>query len=170
MKIYIGTDHAGFYLKEKIKIFLTGKEYGVEDMGSYTLDPTDDYTVAIPKVAAAVSIDSHAKGIVLGGSGQAEAMLANKYPGIRAAIFYGPVIAKEAIEATGTAGSKDGYDIIRLSREHNDANVLSLGARFITEEEALKAVLLWLETPFSEAERHKRRIEKMTEIERSLGK
>lgn len=169
MKIYLGTDHAGFELKEKIKALLSEKGYDVADLGAYNFDKNDDYTDFISKVAAAVSLDPGTKGIVLGGSGQAEAILANKYKGIRAALFYGPVVAKEAIDANGDP-AHDGYDLIRLSRIHNDANILSLGARFVTEEEALKAVTIWLETPFAHEERHMRRIEKIAEIERSLGK
>ncbi len=168
MKIYLGTDHAGFSLKEKIKVHLVGKGYEVEDCGAKDLDPQDDYTIFIPKVAQAVSTDEGSKGIILGGSGQAEAMLANKYPGVRAALFYGPVEAREAIDVTGSP-SLDGYDIVRLSRTHNDANILSLGARFLSEEEVIQAVDIWLTTPFSNEERHKRRIEKMAEIENELS-
>lgn len=167
MKVYIGTDHAGFALKEKIKAMLSQKGYEVADLGAFTFDKADDYTNFISKVAAAVSVDPGTKGIVLGGSGQAEAILANKYKGIRAALFYGPVVAKEAIDVNGSA-AHDGYDLIRLSRIHNDANILSLGARFITEEEALKAITIWLETPFAHEERHERRIEKIAQIEREL--
>lgn len=167
MKIYLGTDHAGYKLKEKIKEKLLKEGYAVEDMGADSFDKTDDYTDFISKVGEAVSQDLSAKGVVLGGSGQAEAMLANKYPGIRAALFYGPVVAKEAIDVNGSL-AQDGYDLIRLSRMHNDANILSLGARFVTEEEALHAVGIWLTTPFGEEERHKRRIEKIAEIEKKL--
>lgn len=167
MKVYLGTDHAGFYYKEKIKTVLSEKGYEVVDLGAHKIDMSDDYPDFISKVGAAVSIDSKAKGIVLGGSGQAEAMLANKYKGVRAALFYGPIMAKEAIDANGSF-AQDGYDIIRLSRIHNDANILSIGARFVTEEEVLKAVLLWLETPFGEEERHMRRIEEIATIEKSL--
>lgn len=167
MKIYLGTDHAGYQLKENIKAYLLEKEYEVEDMGAYTFDKTDDYTDFISKVGEAISQNIHAKGIVLGGSGQAEAMLANKYAGIRAALFYGPIVAKEAIDADGSL-AQDGYDLIRLSRIHNDANILSLGARFVTDEEALHAVDIWLTTQFGGEERHKRRIEKIAEIEESL--
>lgn len=167
MKIYLGTDHAGFALKEAIKADLQNHNYEVVDLGARHFDKNDDYTDFIPRVAAAVSIDPNTKGIVLGGSGQAEAILANKYKGIRAALFYGPVIAKEPIDANGSA-ARDGYDLIRLSRIHNDANILSLGARFITEEEALKAVTIWLKTPFGHEARHMRRIEKIATIEKTL--
>lgn len=167
MKVYLGTDHAGFHLKEKIKAFLTEKGYEVEDAGAPTFESADDYTIYIPLVAKAISKNPQAKGIILGGSGQAEAMLANKFSSVRTALFYGPVEAREAIDANGSKGT-DGYDIIRLTRMHNDANILSLGARFLTEEEALHAVELWLTTPFSSEARHVRRIERMGEIEKSI--
>lgn len=167
MKVYLGTDHAGFELKEKIKSTLLEKGYEVEDMGADHFDNGDDYTQFISKVGAAVSADPESKGIVLGGSGQAEAMLANKYPHVRAALFYGPVVAKQPIDAKGSL-AQDGYDLIRLSRIHNNANILSLGARFVTEEEALQAVSIWLETAFANEERHARRIAEIAHIEQEL--
>jgi ribose 5-phosphate isomerase B len=99
-------------------------------------------------------------GIILGGSGQGEAMCANKVPGARALVFYGGVIAKEAIDVAGNT-STDLYTMIKLTREHNDANILSLGVRFLSEEEAEIAVKLFLETKFSGEERHVRRIGKI---------
>lgn len=144
MKIHLGTDHAGFELKEKIKEFLAAEGREIVDHGAFTLDETDDYPDFIRPVADAVSKDPESRGIVLGGSGQGEAMTANRYKGVRAAVFYG-----------GTE------DIVKLSREHNDANVLSLGARFIDNEMVKDVVKLWLETPFSGEERHKRRIAKI---------
>ena len=145
MTIYLATDHAGFELKEKIKKFLLDGGYKVRDLGAQKLDPEDDYPDFIHKVAKAVSkkpTDSLA--IILGGSGEGEAMVANRYRNVRAAVYYG--------------GEKN---IIRLSREHNNANMLSLGARFLSEKEALVAVNLWLKTPFTRKERHARRIEKI---------
>lgn len=122
--------------------------YTVADMGAHQLDPNDDYTDFIQLVATEVSHDpSGCKGIVLGGSGQGEAMVANRYPNVRCTVFYGGNI-----------------DLIRLSREHNNANVLSLGARFLTLEEAKSAVKLWLETAYSGDERHERRIKKLEKI------
>jgi ribose 5-phosphate isomerase B len=88
------------------------------------------------------------KGIVIGGSGQGEAIAANKVKGVRAAVYYG--------------GS---LDIVKLSRTHNDSNILSLGARFLTQEEAIEAIKVWLETPFNNEERHKRRIKKIRAFE-----
>jgi ribose 5-phosphate isomerase B len=150
--IHIGSDHAGFDLKGEIIRFLEKKEYEVIDHGAYELDTEDDYPDFVLPVAVAVVEDSNSRGIVLGGSGQGEAMVANRVQGIRATVFYGePAYSDESI--------------INLSRQHNDANVLSIGARFVTEEEALEAIDMWLETAFSEDERHSRRIAKIDEID-----
>lgn len=146
MKIYIGTDHAGFELKEKLKVFLGELGYTVEDKGAYAYDGQDDYPDFIRPVADAVAHDGQSRGIIIGGSGQGEAMCANRVRGARAAVYYGGLV-----------------DIVVLSREHNDANILSLGARFVEEEEALEVVRLWLATPFSGEERHARRIKKIDE-------
>jgi ribose 5-phosphate isomerase B len=151
MKIYLGTDHAGFELKEEIKVYLKSKGLTVEDQGAYTLDPDDDYTDYVKIVAKMVQGDEGSLGIVLGGSGQGEAMVANRYKGIRAAVYYG--------------GPKQ---IVTFSREHNDSNILSLGARFVTFEEARGMVDLWLATPFSRDERHERRIREIDDDE-NLG-
>lgn len=143
--IYLGADHAGFELKEKLKIFLKELGYETEDMGNFVFDEKDDYPDFVRQVADAVAKEpENNRGIILGGSSQGEAMVANRIKGIRAAVVY-----------------NYNEDIIRLSREHNDANVLSLGARFLSEEEAKKTVRLWLETNFSGEERHKRRIKKI---------
>jgi ribose 5-phosphate isomerase B len=144
MKIYIGSDHAGFELKEKLIPFLKELGYEVEDKGAFSYEPQDDYPDFVKPVAEAVSQDPESKGVVLGGSGEGEAIATDKIEGVRTAVWYG--------------GEKE---ILKLSREHNDANILSLGARFITEEEAKEAVKLWLETPFSGDERHVRRINKL---------
>lgn len=152
--IHIGSDHAGFDLKNEIVRFLEQQHYEVIDHGAYELDPEDDYPDFILPVAVSVAEDPNSKGIILGGSGQGEAMVANRVLGVRATVFYGePVNSEESI--------------IELSKQHNDANVLSLGARFLTDEEALEAVQLWLETSFSEEERHARRIAKIDEIDSS---
>jgi len=154
MKIFIGSDHAGYDLKEKIAKTLTELGYAVVDMGAHNLDDSDDYPDFIALVAEAIMEGSDdVRGIILGGSGQGEAILANRYPHVRAAVYYG--------------GSTD---IVRLSREHNDANVLSLGARFISEEDAFEAIKLWLRMPFSEDERHVRRLEKIKKITKKLKK
>lgn len=151
MKIYLGTDHAGFELKEEIKAYLKGKGLTVEDQGAYTLDPDDDYTDYVKIVAKMVQGDEGSFGIIIGGSGQGEAMAANRFKGIRAAVYYG--------------GPKQ---IISFSREHNDSNILSLGARFVTFEEAKGMIDLWLSIPFSHDERHERRIREIDD-EENLG-
>ncbi|MSQ14439.1 MAG: RpiB/LacA/LacB family sugar-phosphate isomerase [Dehalococcoidia bacterium] len=158
--IYIASDHAGFELKERIKASLIGEGHHVVDMGNDRYDRDDDYPDFIIKVAKAVSRDSESKGIILGGSGQGEAIAANRYDNVRCVVFYGLVTATDPTDVTGRM-STDPFEIIRLSREHNDANILSLGARFLTNDDALHAVKLWLETPFTNEERHMRRINKI---------
>jgi len=149
MKIIIGSDHAGYKLKERIKEYLDGLGFEYEDLGPESLDPSDDYPDYIVPAAKKVAENlEENKGIVIGGSGQGEAIAANKVKGVRAAVYYG--------------GS---LDIVKLSRTHNDSNVLSLGARFLTHEEAIEAVKVWLETAFKNEERHKRRIEKIRAFE-----
>ena len=145
MIIHIATDHAGLELKEKVKSYLSKLDYEVIDHGAYEYDELDDYPDFIFPCANAVSNDLNSKGIILGGSGQGEAMAANRVKGVRAAVFYnGP------------------DEIIKLSRQHNDANILSLGARFMSDHEMYKIIELWLSTDF-ESGRHKRRIEKLDE-------
>src|SRR5207237_1145880 len=97
-----------------------------------------------------------------GGSGQGEAMAANRIKGARCALFYGPVTAKQAIDAEGNT-SDDPYEILRLSRQHNHANLLSLSTRFLTLEEMKQATEVWLSTPYSEVVRHRRRVNKLDE-------
>ena len=145
MKIHIATDHAGLELKNNIKHYLEEKGHQVHDHGAHQFDPLDDYPDFIFPCANAVSNDPESKGIILGGSGQGEAMAANRVKGVRAAVFYnGP------------------DEIIKLSRQHNNANILSLGARFMSEEEMYKIIEVWLSTDF-ESGRHQRRIEKLDE-------
>jgi len=144
MKIYIGTDHAGFELKEALLPFLRANGHEVEDFGAHKFEALDDYPDFIRPVAEAVAKDPDARGITIGGSGQGEAMCANRVKGARAAVYYGGP-----------------FDIAVLSREHNDANILSIGARFVEEEEAREVIRVWLGTPFSGVEKHARRIEKL---------
>lgn len=161
MRIFLGTDHAGFGLKEKLKIFLQELGYEMEDMGNFVYDDHDDYPDFVRQVAGAVAKNpDNDRGIVLGGSGQGEAMVCNKVKGIRAAVFYGSPGKTLGVDGE-TPSVEEGEQIIRLSREHNNANILALGARFLSEEEAKKTVKLWLETDFSNEERHKRRIAKL---------
>lgn len=154
MTIYLASDHAGFELKGKIKEFLLERGYKVKDFGAFELNPDDDYPDFVHQAAKAVSKNhKDSLGIILGASGEGEAMVANRYRGVRAAVYYS--------SPAGARAKAGGDQIIRLSREHNNANVLSLGARFLTPKEGLSAVALWLKTPFSRKERHARRIEKI---------
>ena len=145
MKTYLATDHRGYELKEKIKTWLSEWGYEYEDCGAFKYDENDDYPDFVKKAAEKVSQDPESsKAIILGVSGQGEAMVANRYKGVRAAVYYG-----------------NSDEIIKLSREHNNANVLSLGAGFLDEETAKKSIKLWLEIKFSGEERHRRRITKI---------
>jgi ribose 5-phosphate isomerase B len=143
MKIHLATDHAGLELKDKIKQHLTDSGHDVIDHGAYEYDALDDYPDFIFPCAKAVADDSKSRGIILGGSGQGEAMAANRIKGVRAAVFYN--------------GPKE---IIELSRQHNNANILSLGARFMSEEEIYRIIEVWFNTDFEEG-RHQRRIDKL---------
>jgi ribose 5-phosphate isomerase B len=145
MVIYIGSDHAGFDLKESIKEHLEKKGKKVVDLGNSIKEDGDDYPDFILPVAREVSKDSESMGIVLGGSG--ESIAANKIKGIRCATYHHADLK-----------------IIKLSREHNNSNVLSLGARFLSKKEALDAVDLWLSTDFTHAERHVRRLKKIDSL------
>ena len=147
MRIYIGSDHAGFKLKNELVPFLRGLGYEVIDKGPENLDEKDDYPDYIEPVSREVSENDDVKGIIIGGSGQGEAMTANRFKGVRAVVYYG--------------GPKE---IVELSRKDNDSNVLSLGARFIDDETAKGMAKLWLDTPFSGEERHARRIKKVDSV------
>jgi ribose 5-phosphate isomerase B len=167
MKVYLATDHTGLELKNKVKIRLQDEGFDVEDCGAFENDPADDYPDWIGKAAEKVSQNPDTtRGIIFGGSGQGEAMVANKYKGIRCALFYSPAIPKQAINVEGDT-STDPFEMIKLSREHNGANMLSIGFRFLKEEDILKGIKLWLETPGATAERHLRRIEKIKQLENS---
>ena len=139
MKVSLGSDHAGFKLKEKVKALLSELGHEAKDVGTFAADPAVDYPLFIRPAAEAVARGECERGIVFGGSGNGEAMVANKVHGVRCALCW-------SLESA------------RLSRQHNDANVLSLGQRVIPEETALEVVRVWLETAF-EGGRHVRRIE-----------
>lgn len=179
MKISIASDHAGFELKKFLIEELLNSGYDVYDHGAHELVPEDDYPTYISYVAKDISTyeeariqghesshtvhglekgNRHHVGIVIGGSGQGEAIVANKFPHVRAATVYG---------GRDVGGSRELLEkIVKLSREHNDSNILSLGARFMSQEEALDMVKLWLETDFGGDDRHARRIEEIEEIEK----
>lgn len=160
MKIALTTDHAGFQALQELKAFLQSLGHEVVDFGPQSFDAEDDYPDFMFPAARAVANGECERGIIMGGSGQGEAMAANRVKGVRCALFYGPVIAKVPIDADGNM-SDDPYEIVKLSRQHNDANVLSLSGRFLTVEEMKAAVEIWLTTPFSNVERHSRRIQKL---------
>src|SRR3989344_6905825 len=155
MKIFIGTDHAGYVLKEKLVSSLKAQGHEVKDKGAYEYNEHDDYPDFVIPVAEEVSKDpNNARGIILGATGQGEAITANKFPHVRAVVYYGKsecVVDDEA-------------DVIVRSRAHNNSNILSLGARYLTEETVMAPVTLWLNTPFSEGERHIRRIGKVNSL------
>jgi len=146
--IYLGADHGGYELKEVIKQFLTENNLTFEDLGADNLNPQDDYPDFIIPVAQKVASNPNSLGIILGKSGNGEAIAANKVKGVRAAVCLNEQMAKKA-------------------KEHNNANVLSLGADYISMVEAKNIVKVFLDTPFSNEERHIRRIEKIKKIEQS---
>jgi ribose 5-phosphate isomerase B len=147
MKVYLATDHAGFQLKEEIKRYLQDLKYEVEDLGAYTLDPTDDYPLFIAKAAEEVSKETeNSMAIIFGKSGAGEEIVANKFKHVRAVLGF----SKENVQ---------------LARQHNNANVLSLGAQFVSLEKAKELVEIFLKTPFSGDPRHIRRIEEIKKIE-----
>lgn len=148
MKMYIASDHGGFSYKEELKAYLRGKGYQIEDLGAHELNPEDDYPDFAFPLALRVAQDKQDLGIVIGRSGNGEAVAANKVKGIRAAVCLNPEMAK-------------------MAREHNNANVLALGADYIDFEAAKKVVESFLTTRFSEEERHKRRIDKISQHESS---
>jgi len=156
MKIFVGTDHAGFELKEKLIPYLQSLGHEVVDKGAFEYNEDDDYPDFIIPVAQEVSLHpNEVRGIVFGGSGEGEAMASNKFKNVRAVVYYG----------SGECVVKDvGESIIKLSRAHNNSNVLSIGARFVTDEDMKKAVKEWLETEFLPDDKYQRRIEKMERI------
>lgn len=159
MKIHIGTDHSGFAFKNELVEYLKAQGHETVDHGAHELDPKDDYPDFVMPAAKAVNDDSSTRGIVIGGSGQGEAFAANKYTNVRAVVFYGGRSALGAVDVTGRT-SDDPFEIIRLTRLHNDSNVLSFGVRFVSIDEAKQAVDIWLSTEF-EGGRHQARIDKI---------
>lgn len=145
MRIVFACDHAGFELKEHLKGVVSSLGYDIEDVGAHEYRANDDYTDFVPLAARMVSENpENTKAIVLGASGQGEAIAANRFRHVRAVVFVGEPVS-------------DGAGVITLSREHNDANVLALGAQFLSYEQAEEAVEKWIGTSFSNDERHIRR-------------
>jgi len=143
MKIHLATDHAGFQHKEAVKDYLIEQGLEVIDHGAVSFDNRDDYPDFIAPAAQAVAMNPNDVGIIFGASGQGEAMVANRVPGVRAAVYYGGPT-----------------DILVLSRGHNNANILSIGALFVSIQETLTAIAQWSEIPFSNDERDIRRLAK----------
>ena len=152
MTVHLATDHAGFECKEAVAKWLTDEGYEVVDHGAQFLDIEDDFPDFIAPAVAAVSKEPlKARAIIFGGSGQGEAMLANRYPRVRAAVFYG---GNESIPA--------------LSRQHNDSNVLSIGARFLSVDLAKQVIWEWLHEEAFMEEKYRRRNKKIENITKKL--
>jgi ribose 5-phosphate isomerase B len=146
MRIYLGSDHAGYDLKQHLVTWLTAQGHDPVDCGPTEYDAQDDYPPFVLLAASRTAADPTSLGIVIGGSGNGEAIAANKVDGVRAALAWSQETAK-------------------LGREHNNANVISIGARMHTEDEATKFVELFLATAFTGEERHVRRINMLTAYE-----
>lgn len=162
MKVFIAADHAGFALKNALSEHIRMLGYEVEDMGAFAQEPDDDYPDFITPLARRVASDATSRGIIIGGSGQGEAMCANRIKGVRATVFYGPSahVGRTTSHMKNGGNERENDDIVQVAREHNNANILSLGARFVSLSEARDAVRLFLETPFSDSPRHARRLAK----------
>ncbi|MBA2390134.1 MAG: ribose-5-phosphate isomerase [Geodermatophilaceae bacterium] len=146
MRVYLGSDHAGFELKRHLLQRLGAAGHDVVDVGPHVFDPDDDYPGYCIATGAAVVADSDSLGVVIGGSGNGEQIAANKVPGVRAALAWSAEVAQ-------------------LARQHNDANVVSVGARMHTAAEAADIVDTFLGTAFSGGERHERRIAQVSAYE-----
>lgn len=160
MKIYIGCDHTGYEIKTNLIKYLSGLGHEVKDKGPFRFDADDDYTDFVRPVAEVVAKDEGSFGIIMGGSGQGEAMCANRVPGARAAVFYAEALPQASIDIKG-GKSTDPYEIVKLARVHNNANILSLSIRFLSEDQIKFAIELFLATEFKGEERHLRRIKKL---------
>lgn len=160
MTIALATDHAGFEQTKELQKWLESEGHKCQNFGPTQLNPDDDYPDFIFPAARAVADGQCNRGIIFGRSGEGEAMAANRIKGVRCSVFYGPAVTRKVIDANGRTSS-DPYEIVKLSRQHNDANMLSLAASFVTLEDMKQVVKLWLETSFSEDERHIRRNNKL---------
>jgi len=147
MRVYLGSDHAGFELRTHLAKVLPTHGYDVVDLGPKTYNPEDDYPASCIATGEAVAGDPGSLGVVIGGSGNGEQISANKVNGVRAALAWN-------------------VDTAQLSRQHNDANVVAIGERQHSIEHATELVLAFLRTPFSNAARHQRRIDQISAYER----
>ncbi|MDO8561791.1 MAG: RpiB/LacA/LacB family sugar-phosphate isomerase [bacterium] len=161
MRIYFASDHAGYELKNTLVEFVRTLGHEVEDCGPEKFDANDDYPELIARAAHKLSADAmvgkDSRAIVIGASGQGEAMVANRMKGVRCALYYGEAGAQKDM-------SGKELDMIASVREHNNANALSLGARFLSVPEAKEVVKKWLEMAFSGEERHARRVQQIDEV------
>ncbi len=148
MDIYLGSDHRGFRLKEKVKAWLSLWGYEFKDMGAFKLDPFDDYTVYAQKVAKAVGKNKNSKGILLCGSGVGVNVVANKFDGVRASV--------------GKSSSQ-----VEAGRKHDDMNILVIAADFTGEKQVKEMLRVFLETEFDQESRHKKRLEDISRIEKN---
>lgn len=148
MRVYLGADHAGYELKAQLATQLVERGYDVVDMGAGSLDEQDDYPPYCLRTGARVAADPGSLGVVIGGSGNGEQIAANKVPGVRAALAWS-------------------VETARLARQHNDANVVGIGARMHPPGQASEIVLAFVSTPFSGDERHRRRLGQIQAYERS---
>ena len=151
MQVHLATDHAGYAHKNAVSDWLISEGYAVKDHGALVYDPQDDFPDYIVRAAQAISSNPADRAIIFGGSGQGEAMLANRFPAVRATVLY-----------------SDNAEIVELSRAHNDANVLSIGARFLSVDDTKKHIWNWLHAKRSDVERHSRRIEKVAAITKNI--
>ena len=163
MKIALSTDHAGFEPLKYLQAYLEDLGHHCHYFGPSSFSAHDDFPKFIKPAAKAVAEGQCERGIIMGGSGQGEAMVANRFPGVRCAVYYGPAVPKRPIDADGRT-SHDSFSIVRLSRQHNDANMLSLAARFVDLEQMKAVVKLWLETDFNAGADYARRIKEMDDI------
>ncbi len=167
MKVYFASDHAGFDLKNVLINFVRGElGHDVEDCGAFEKDPNDDYPEIVASACRLIVRDLNegveSRGIILGASGQGEAMAANRFRGVRAAVYYGG--AGHQTDQSGIS-----MDMLSSIRGHNNSNVISLGARFLSENDAKHAVDSWLKAPFTGDDRHVRRITKLDTLDEQTG-
>ena len=153
-KVFFACDHAGYGLKSAIMPYVRDLGHEIEDLGAFEMNPTDDYPDFIVPCAKAVAANPGSYGITFGGNGQGEAMAANRVKGVRAAVFYG----EQPDLQTDIEGNR--ISIVESERLHDNANILSIGARFVGVEAAKQAIKTFLSTPFSDDERHVRRLAK----------
>lgn len=160
MKLALATDHAGFEQLKDLQVYLESIGHECVNLGPKSLNLNDDYPDYIFQAAKAVAAGECERGVILGRSGQGEAMAANRLKGVRCAVFYGPAVVGRIIDANGRVSSSP-YEIVRLSREHNDSNMLSIAASFVSLNDMQQVVNLWLNTEFTSEPRHIRRINKL---------